>query len=235
LALAALQRAAEAHGLHDVAAEAGEALALEHAAAALAYERKTQRARVKHGQGEAAQVDPEADRLVSAMVDLCAAFVRALPADHPIAQASGRLLTAHFAGGAAEITQLPYAEQLSAMQVLLERLTAPDSAADVATVGLAPLLAQLSTTVDAYRTELEKGREGVSVSNEQVQTAFAAGHARLCKLVLTVLARTWDNPTLGNTLLAGVIEQQERMAKAYSARLRLPDVDPNTGAELEPA
>lgn len=220
---------ADAPGMADRVAEA------QAAASALieirkAYDRSKGQSRAR---GKAQAIDNQIDRIIGAISNVAQANQAALPADDPAHQASAQLMAKVLPLGAKAVTALPFEDELSAVKEILSDL---DAAGDLAArAGVAHLVAALTALVPPFEAELAK--QAAVVDYKQVE----AQHAVMQRAVMVLLAQIIANhpapdqaAALG-TMLAPLTDQFERVRELRRRRRTVTDVDPESGAELDPA
>ena len=190
-----------------------------------------------HGKG-ANQADAEFDRGWSRLASTLANAVELFGAGSVESTAAKRLLDGLFPKGVAAITSLPYIEEHESARLLLGRMRSAPLAAEVATLHLEGAVQRLSTLTDQLGMALEASDSPGLPKWDEVRTARLELHpallgviARVCGTFAANDASSSDRRT---ALLAPLLEQQERMASRYRARLGTSDVDPTTGEEEQP-
>jgi hypothetical protein len=221
-------------GDEEVAAEAEPVREL--ARRAVALERKWQSGQLDsagRGGGRAVALDHEVDRLVGGVYKLATTYRTAAKAESPTRVAAEAIVKAGYPQGAAAITRQTYEDQATSVDVLLGQLKG-ELAEPVQQLGLASMVDMLGTAQAAFKDALATPRPE-QVGFDQVRAAREAareGLAQLIALILGKYRKTADLETR-NTLLAPVVDQNERIADSYQRRRTVPDVDPETGQDVE--
>lgn len=150
---------------------------------------------------------------------------------------AGALLDALFPRGLAAVTNLPYPDQLGALQRLLRKAKESPHAEQVASiVGLGDTLDELAKRTDAFRGALDKDvRDQVSYREVQAATREADVKLRYVVMLLMVLHRANDDDSALRraTLLEPYTRQMEDMRRRRSRSVPVGDVDPATGDLLD--
>src|SRR5690606_11157535 len=106
-----------------------------------------------------------------------------------------------------------------------------------ALLGLTSLVTVLSETNAEFKDALGKTAGG-SVSYNAVTATEAETQELLSGLVISILSKYRGNSEAAVTrrtqLLAPIVDQDQRIAESLRRRHTVPDVDPETGTEVEP-
>lgn len=185
------------------------------------------------GDGEAAALDPQIDRVVTGIQETAANLIRSLPEGHPLAIAGTEFLRKALPNGAEGITKLRHPEQLVAVQQLLGRCSdANDLLPYVQKLGLAPLVERLRELCVRFEAALRNPSAGETTWDKLKAANFEA-QERLAELVGKITGtfnlRTAEHIQARRDLLSPIMQQEERIAEARKQRRPLTDVDPNTG------
>lgn len=184
--------------------------------------------------GDAGIIDAEIDIQVAAMEMILRANSRG-DDDDPDIQVARQLHQTLFPRGYGAITQLPFEEQLIALEDLLKVI---DSELKPLLVigGIERQVQRLRPLVQRFRDEL-LAFQGRSVVWEDVVAANQQGHENMAGLVARAIGLfpgTDAESTLRReTILAEFNRQQEIVREANRRRRQVRDVDPETGAEVD--
>lgn len=232
LALSVLASRARERGREVIAQEAESAVAFERQAAEQRRQWLAWRARSMRASNRASELDPGVDRGVNAISSMAHNWARVMPAEHPKAVASQRVLAAAYPQGVSAITNQPYVEQLASVTTLLKLFETPAIKADIATIGATDLVAYLHTLVADYRTEVSTMAEQPPVSTDTVMANQAQGQRNLVLVLARLLGLAVDHADDATYLFAPVAEQQRALARQHRARSVVSDVNPSTGEEV---
>ncbi len=159
----------------------------------------------------------------------------ALPDDPLIAKVED-FLDRVFPAGVGAITQLPYVDELSAAETIVELLQG-ELAPVVVELGLTVQAERVITRTTEYRTVQEA--EELPLQFAKVSAARTAGHTYAMGVVALIVA-TYHEPdnqehqAAREQLLAPILAQDEAIRAYRRARRRVVDIDPDSG-ELDPA
>lgn len=179
----------------------------------------------------AIHVDNLVDQTLTGVRDAAQVYIRNSPVGDPTRAAAERFLDQVFPGGVYPITSLPFIDQLAEVQ-RIQALITDELSAEVAQLGLGPMLALLSARTDEYRAVLTEGPSNLGF--EQVQVARDLGQDYLAVLVALIINH-FPRPNdpgdeRARALLLGPILAQQRAIRQYlSARRNVPDIDPDAG------
>lgn len=233
-ALRQVKQAAQAAGHVDLAA---------HCEAAITQDSEVRAMEARWaGQGPEAQFGPEAKQLdvtvdgaLAALRDGLDAAARASEPGDPLGDAAVELADKLFPRGLAEITKLPFVEELAEVGRVLQTVTGPEWAPKVADLGIGRHVQRLSALEPKYRAALEN--PGAKLSYAAVKEARSKGQSRLLQAVAMILGlHPSDAPqdvAARGQLLGPVLRQNEAIREYLRLRRPVQDVDPATG-QLEP-
>jgi len=225
----------------EVAREAGVPQIAELAQSAVKQDLKTaeleaawrrSRAKTEGKRKRANDLDGQLDRTLGGMARQLGALVHTF-GDQPIGPRASALLGHLFPEGAAAITTMSYENELAASEVILEDLTGPH-ANDAAALNLAPFVERLRTLLPEFRESLkqETTRE---VSYDEVRQARATGQETMLRVVAKILGdfpgSSAEDVQTRQSLLGPAMNQNRRIAEAFSRRRPVGDVNPETGEE----
>lgn len=146
-----------------------------------------------------------------------------------------RLLNTYFPNGTAALVNLPFEEELTAVQSILDGLNGADAAAAEATRAL-HFIAHLGGLAEAFQEALDARSQSDLIDAKTLRLRRDEGQHRLLAIVAQILGRyprASDADTQARAaLLAPIERQRERLGAIYRKRARVSDVDPSTGAEL---
>ena len=180
---------------------------------------------------EIIKLDSYLDRAVGAIDNSAMSFKLAFPPESDLHQASTRLLDEAFKNGVAAITKIPIAEEILAVDLLLERLKG----------SLSEEVSLLKLTALVERVEEIRGQIGVALGKlDKTQLTFdKVKHARdrcverYFHLVALILAKhpgdTAEDLSIQRDLMAPILEQNEAMKRLYRARNSSGDINPESG------
>ena len=178
-------------------------------------------------------IDVRADRTLVAIRDVAQSHADAEEEDEVLRAAVRAMLTALFPEGVLAVIHLPYVEQLSAMDGILETLKSKKFAGLVADLGLNRKVKQLAKQVAEYRAALESPAPEV-VGFDKVRVARAEGHDLLLQAVAMILGkhrtRSAEDVAARGALLGPILVQDEAIRVYLKNRRTVQDVNPETGA-----
>lgn len=185
------------------------------------------------GADAAQKVDINVDRTLTAIRDRAESETAGAPPDDPIHATVATFLRAVFPAGVQAVTALPYVEELSAVDQILQVLRSKTHAPTVKELGLERIVARLESLAAEYRAVLEKPSPA-TVGWGQVRAARAAGQERLLQAVALVVGRYHGSSEADVAaradLLGPIVAQQAALAASLRVRRPIEDVDPETGA-----
>ena len=191
---------------------------------------RQRRAADKQPRGQTQQLNYRVGRAVGVLFSLLNDVVDVDPgSDEAVIAAS--LASEFFPEGAAAVTRLPFEDELSACENILERAHG-DLAPDIARVGATLLVDKLDKHVRAFAAELRQFPKMNGPSWDAVCTKRRAAQSHLERFV----AKVWGDDELTDaqrtSLLGPVLRQNDAISAHYSRRRWVPDVDPETGDEV---
>ncbi|TXD36973.1 hypothetical protein FRC98_09535 [Lujinxingia vulgaris] len=231
-ALKALGEEAERRGLDTLKAAADEAIGVGERALRLEFAYEQARTQSSNARGEAVQLDNQLDGQIGAIKALTDA--RAFGDEHdPVVQAARKILTVIFPRGAAPIIHQSFEVQLGTMDVMLEHLEG-DLAGEVQLVGLEREVTRMRELVERFRAELKRAPDA-AISFSEVRAAREELHEYASLVMIQALA---SYPSLDEqatrqreSLVAALIDQQERVRDDHRRRRNPADINPETGEE----
>ena len=209
-----------------------------HCAAAIKHDRNTRALEMQWAapaQRPAAvqPIDVRVDRTLVAIRDVAQAHADAEEDDDDVREGVRAMVTTIFPQGVQAVIQLPYVEQLSAMDAILESLKGKKLASLVADLGLTRNVKLLAKQVAEYRVALESPAPE-SIAWERVRVARATGQDLLLQAVAMILAKyrtsSAEDVAARNALLGPVLVQNEAIRLYLRNRRSVQDVNPDTGA-----
>jgi hypothetical protein len=169
---------------------------------------------------------------VTALFEAATTPQRALPETHERAELGRRFVAAHFPDGPAGIVNLPYDEELVAVEDLLEALASATWADAVSRLGLTDYVTALQELLPDYRTEIER-LPGDKLRYADVRDAFKQAQGALLEVVAAILGVLQTSPEATLTMLQPLLFQQELIGAALRANTRVADVDPDADGAPE--
>ena len=212
-------------------------------AAAIAHEIKTsgmeqqwsQSKKVSTARGRSFELDSKIDALLGALFAILTHNATVLDAGDAVAIASKEIISRLFVEGVHPIIVLPFEEQLMMNTELLKRLNGDlADAADKA--GVKNYVDKLVEHNTEFRTELAK-KSDKEIEFNALEAARSRGNLYLRQIVALVLGIhhqiTPEAAEARKALLTPILEQCDRIRQARKGRRSPPDVDPDTGEELQ--
>jgi len=228
--LARIADAATEAGLAELAADAKSRIAAEKALAADLRTWTTVRAAT-----EATEVSQKLvglDQQRDAILGAFDAFLGALAgrSSRPAGQAAGRLQRAVLPEGSRKIITLPYPDETTSIEAMVEALEDP-LAGDVTTAGAGDWVAELKTANGDFETQYNRLTASRRVDFKTLRVRDEALQATFLRLISKVVGASTDDGQLA-TLLDSVAVQQAAMKALYQGRRTITDVDVETGDPL---
>ncbi|MCG8423790.1 MAG: hypothetical protein MJE77_38325 [Proteobacteria bacterium] len=206
---------------------------------AMAHDRSTRRLDLEwqkaRNEGTADPVLVELDRLLdSALVglrDMTRALTRGARDNDPIHDQVEHLLSTIFPAGVSEVTGLPYVDELSAVETIIEMLRG-ELAELVEALGIGSQVARIESLTAEYRATQNQSKSRITY--DKVKMARVKGHAFLCEVVAMVVGRfhrhdSDEHARARAELLAPILEQNEAIRTYRTRRRPVVDIDPDTG------
>lgn len=178
-------------------------------------------------------IDVRTDRTLVAIRDVAQAHADSDEEDEELRGGVRALLTAIYPQGVQAVIQLPFVEQLSAMDGILETLKSKRFAPLVADLGLNRKVKQLAKQIAEYRAALESP-PAETVGFDKVKVARATVQDYLVQAVAMILAkhptRSAEDVAARSALLGPILVQDEAIRQYLKSRRAVQDVNPETGA-----
>lgn len=227
-----------------IAEEKGDMVILERSRGAIAEERKTweiqslwdrTRGKSEGARPEALALDNRADRAIAGIQRGAFNFVENAPETNPLHKVGRRLLDEFFPDGVGAVTNQSYEDQFPTMERYVAQWT--DEWADkIEQLNLSLFVRQLEELLPAYEAALVAPRRR-TVSYDQVRAAHADGEDRLASVIALVLGtygeETPESDKLRRRYMQTYDDQQQRVAAYHRRRRPVPEVDIETGDEIE--
>lgn len=180
--------------------------------------------------GRSVVLDNKLDGLIGTIRELVRRRILGVEGD-PVDEAAQLILKTNFPRGVQPIIRQSFEAQLATMTVMLEHFRG-DLADAVQLTGIEREVSRMEQLVEEFRKELRVSQVP-GVSYDQVQEALAEVH-ELTGLVRAVSIAAYPSLTQDATdaresLLAPLVEQEERVADAQRRHRRVLDIDPATG------
>lgn len=162
---------------------------------------------------EMLEVDNLTDHTLSAIRFVLVAHLRSALPDYERSAAAGRVSKAIFPDGLDAVISLPYAEELSAIEGIVQSLR-EELAAEVEMLGLRHLVARLAKLAVPYREALERTSD--TVMYRAVKKARDRGHEFMLEIVALIVGRYFraDDPVHERKralLLEPLVAQQQAL------------------------
>lgn len=182
--------------------------------------------------GDAAKIDPLVDKTLTAIRDHAENQRAGTSPDDPINHVVATFLVRVFPAGVQEVTSLPFVEELSAVEHILEKLGGAELSPIVTELGLERLVTRLGGHTERYRAALRAPAEE-TIAFGQVRAARAAGQERLLQTVAMIVGRhyrsTPEDVAVRAALLGPILVQNAAIGEVMRSRSTVADVDPETG------
>jgi hypothetical protein len=181
---------------------------------------------------EAKQLDIVVDVALGALRDAVDAAARASAQGDPLGEAAVKLGDELFPGTVADITTLPFVEELGQVARILDTLKSQAWSQKVQELGLSRHVVYLTGLEQKYRAAIEKDTK---ISFNDVKAARAKGQSLMLQAMAMILGLHPSDSAAdqaGRAKLMGPILTQNEAIPAYlRARRAVSDVDPETGVE----
>ena len=214
-------------------------IAMHEAALRLRREVNSQEERAAMHAEEARILDPQVDQTVSGLHGMLTTMITAFAADHPLGASARALMDRAFPDGVAAITKLPYVEQHTAVDLLLELFFAEGEVTpEASALGLAPLLAQIRAMNAQYGALLTQPRR--AEARQEAKDADDASWARTTMVLTGLLGTAWSDSEEHTAARRDVfepwVEQEEEAALLRRRRKAARDEDEDeAGLDAEDA
>lgn len=229
-----IRERAQGRGEEDIAGLCGEAIAVDTEAVNIARRWKGSRTVNEGARVEANEVDIRLDRTVSAIHSTLRTEASAF-AGEPRGDAAETLMMKLYPDGVSPIIHASHENQLATVDDMVSAFRG-EFAAQVETLGMGHFVDRTAALADEFRSALGKvaTRE---VSFDQVREARDRGQEAMLRVFAVILGRfssSSESDTAARAELLGpILKQNRRIGEYYSRRRRVPDVNANTGEELE--
>lgn len=188
------------------------------------------------GNAKLVAIDVKVDRAVVALRDAMQAHVNASDDDDPAGDVARNVLADLFPKGVQAITQLPFVDQLSAVERVLAALDSRHADA-VETLQLGRFVKRLATVTDLYRAAMQTTPPGAP-DKGKVRAALARNQELLLEVTVMIAGRfptaSAEDVAARQALLGPILRQQEAIGLYIRSRRAVEDVNPDTG-NVEPA
>ncbi|TXD41280.1 hypothetical protein FRC96_04660 [Lujinxingia vulgaris] len=210
-----------------------QALKLSEQTLALELKWSTARANATRARGQATLIDHQIDEQLSALESGIKSQMVG-DDDEPEVEMARELHRTFFAEGVGAITQKAYEVQEGLIDAMLASLDARFNN-HVEALGLRRGVERLRRLTGEFKAELDRDRKP-GVTYDQVQAARHQLHEATCRVLIGVLyhLEAGEASTLARraNILEPLLDQQERVAQAYSRHRAPTDVNPDTGEEI---
>lgn len=170
------------------------------------------------------------DRLLSELRDVLVALGKRTGT--PRGDAASSLYDVSFASGLAWYTQAPIDEENERVGELVERLARESAKLEKATVD--ELFAEVVAAHTLYNTLITTFRKGERTSYDAIKGTDLANQRGLLALVSRIITYTLDLPegdqlSVRQRLLGPILQKDHEVSELIRQRLRIRDVDPDSG------
>lgn len=183
---------------------------------------------------EAKQVDMLMDVALGALRDSLDADARDAAPGDMLGEKAAKLLQLLFPNGLAAVTQLPFVEQLAAVQHIVQCLQSSEWAPVVNDLGLGRRVARLIDLEKRYSAAIALTTKSISFG--EVKEARTKGQEMLLQAVAMILGLFPSESAADQAgrvkLLGPILRQNEAIRTYLRSRRNLEDVDPVTGAPI---
>jgi hypothetical protein len=181
---------------------------------------------------DATKIDPLVDRTLTAIRDHAESQRAGTAEEDPINAIVATFVATIFPVGVQAVTSLPYVEELSAVEDILERLQGAELSPVVKELGLERLVTRLAGHTERYRAAL-LAPAAETIAFGDVRAARAVGQERLLQTVAIIVGKhfrnTQEDVAARAALLGPILLQSAAIGEAMRARSTAADVDPETG------
>lgn len=187
---------------------------------------------------DAQPVDHALDRQLTSLSTAAEKMLDGMnPNKHAALIKKGRkMLATLFPKGVGAITTLPYEDELEAVRRIVSALNG--KWLDTATaLGLALLVERLEELLEAFAEALGNAKTPL-INYKTLRAERWLGHELMLGVVAQILG-TYHAPDATSierreALLLPILDQNQRVADYFKRRQRISDINPDTGAEMEP-
>jgi hypothetical protein len=194
----------------------------------------TRSKKVSKARGNAVVLDNSIDGIIGSIQSTMLNHKVALAPNNPIVKAADIILSQLFPEGVKPIITLPFEEQLSVNDDIVNRLKT-DLKEACALTGIAGYVENLETLNEAFRLELRKTATK-ETTFDVIEARQAEGNLFVRQVVALVLGtfyqKTAEASEKRSALLKPILDQCERLRQSRKGRRPAGDVDPDTGDEL---
>lgn len=237
------RRIVTAQSIHDVAADLGDAVLAQQALDATEFDRKVwliqqsweENKHIREGTRVSLRtIDQNLDRNITGIYEVAKGQVHSLEPGDEQHDICVDFLQTFFPNGAAAITRLLYEDELLAVEVLLARWQT-DWSARLQQLALTPLIERTATLLVDYRAAITDIAKRATTWDD-VRAMDTEGQENMLALVARILglhnSKSEADIQLRHRYLATFFDQNERIAKIRKRTPVVPDINPDTGAEL---
>ncbi len=184
--------------------------------------------------GRSVELDQQIDAIIVAIRNVVRDRIIGIDGD-PIEEAAQLILKTVYPRGARAITHLSFEAQLATMTVMIEHFR-NDLAEAVTLTGVDREVSLMEELVEEFRTELRVS-EKPGVTYDELKEAISElhEHTALVRAVCVAAYPSLDQAATEarESLLAPLVDQENRVAEAQRRQRRVLDVDPSTGEEID--
>lgn len=234
-----------AQTIHDVARDLNDPVLVQQALDAIAFDRNVWTAQqswtvnrdIREGTRVSLRdIDQQLDRNISGIHNVAQGHIHSLEAGDEQHDISQQFVATFFPNGAAPITRLYYEDQLIAVEAMLTRWQT-DWKANLDKLALTALVRRTETLLVDYRAAVTTVAKR-DLTWDEVRAMDADGQENMLALILRVCgfynSKSQHDIDTRNRYLATFFDQTQRIAAIRKRTKIVPDIDPDTGNDIEP-
>ncbi len=234
-----------AQTIHDVATDLNDPVLVQQALDTIAFDRDvwlTQQSwainrEIREGTRVSLRdIDQQLDRNISGIHSVAQGHIHSLEAGDEQYDISQQFVATFFPNGAAPITRLYYEDQLVAVEAMLARWQT-DWKANLEKLALTALVRRTETLLVDYRAAVTTIAKR-DLTWDEVRTMDAEGQENMLALIIRVCgfynSKSQHDIDTRNRYLATFFDQTQRIAAIRKRTKIVPDIDPDTGNDIEP-
>lgn len=179
--------------------------------------------------GDARPIDQAIDRALAQIARICSAL-EGLGDAHPQGVAARAFAEKFFPDGISAVIHVEFEVELQRVEAILAALDAEPARSWVEALPIGGLLDEVRALTPRFRAELE--RVGVEVTADDVRAARTEARDLMEEAIAGVRVAFAD-PATRAAVMAPIDEQVKRLRALRRRTRAVPDVDPQTGVEVE--
>lgn len=179
-------------------------------------------------------LDNALDRALSGLSKHCESYTHSMDPSSDHYQSAMLILQTAYPNGLQAVTQIPYEEELSEVESLLEELGKVEFAPHIQRLNLKPMLDNIKSRHQAFYAAFSAS-QAPTLDYGTVRARRAQSQDLLLQMIAIILGKYYDSDSHSesrNKLLSPFQLQQGRISDLVSRKRPVLDVDPESGEEL---